>query len=109
MREYYSLKCRKMINMEKNLAKISLRGQRRLILVDTFCQCIKPNSHRKWLIYIYMYMACNMPKGMCVIDRHDITIAVKVALNANTINQSYCSVSYILQVSLQTATLDHDF
>ena len=39
---------------------------------------------------------------MCVTDHHDMTLAVKVALNPNTTNQNvYCGLLYFRCLSLQ--------
>ena len=42
---------------------------------------------------------------MCVIDRHDMTLAVKVALNPNSINQSrYGSLPYSVKNVVYTGS-----
>ena len=50
-----------------------------------------------WNEKLCLYLCEKARKHMCVTDRHDMTLAVKVALNPNTTNQpSFTVLLYVL-------------
>ena len=63
----------------------------------TSAEACEKNSRWLWKEKLCYYWCEKARKHICVTDRHDMTLAVKVALNLNTTNQpSVCLSDQIL-------------
>ena len=62
----------------------------------TSAEACEESSRWLWKEKLCLYWCEKARKHICVTNRHDMTLAVKVALNPNTINQSI-SPCFLLQ------------
>ena len=63
----------------------------RRIFDSHLCRSMWKSSRWLWKEKLCQYWCEKARKHICVTDRHDMTLAVKVALNPNTTNQPYSS------------------
>ena len=63
----------------------------------TYADTCEKSSRWLWKEKLCFYCYEKARKHMCVADRHDMTLAVKVALNPNTTNQPFFGIKVIFR------------